>query len=298
MRTNLLHAITLAGTVVTAGGQISAQTALPFPPEGEHLFWQYLRTYGISGYHEYVYQGENEELDGQWYKIIRTSFQFTVYYGMGQFDIQEGYHGIHCRIRADSAGVTYVHSTEFPPEEILFDPAIDVGDTVPGTWLLVRRNWPTGTVTVSDIDTLIDNQGTARRAWHFDVPGAIEPFMFIEGLGSNQEFLGLNWIYGGPDTELQCARYDSLSIYGSDCTSITVGVESAPVRGVDPLRVMVVPGTDVYQLNQICTGTVHDGLGRLVLRLSASQEIRMNGMPTGVYTLRTQEHGTVRYVHE
>lgn len=290
----LLSLITLA-----VQPTVNAQSVLPFPPEGEHLFWKYSFTGGmlLNAYNQYEYDGENVELDGQLYKVIRRSHRYEVHTGPGSMYVDEGYHDAYCYLRTDNEGVTYMHSTEFPPEEVLFDRAIGVGDTVPATWKLIRRDWYNNTVTVSAIDTLLDNQGMARRVWHFETPFSAGALTFIEGIGCTQEFLGIPYTFGGPLSALVCANYEGTSVYGPACVSLSVGVDEPAVPAREELRISLVPGTSLYQLNRASTGSVFDALGRSVVGISAGNAFDLVGKGGGLYMLRTDVGELIRFFH-
>ncbi len=290
----LLSLVTLAGLPT-----VNAQNVLPFPPEGEHLFWKYSFTGGmlLNAYNQYEYDGEHVELDGQVYKVIRRSHRYEVHTGPGSMYVDEGYHDAYCYLRTDNEGVSYMHSTEFPPEEVLFDPSIGVGDTVPTTWKLIRRDWYNYTVTVAAIDTMIDNQGVPRRVWHFETPYNAGALTFIEGIGCTQEFLGIPYTLGGPQSALVCANYDGASVYGPACVSLSVGVDEPGLPAWEELRVTVVPGTSIYQLNRASTAAVFDPLGRAVAGISAGTEFNMVGNGGGLYILRTDAGELIRFFH-
>ena len=277
---------------------VYGQSTLPFPPDGEHLMWKYSRTGGmlLNAYDQYGYNGEDVEADGQVYKVIRRSHRWEVHDGPGTFYVDEAYGEEYCHLRTDDDGVTYMHSTEFPPEEILFDPAIDVGDTVPATWKLVRRDLYDEVVTVEAITTMLDEQGVTRRVWHFNTPDHPWTLTFIEGVGSTNEFLGLSFGNGPVYAELVCAQYDGLAIIGTTCTTISSVAEAANAN-TDPLRVSFDPGGSVYVLNHTCSGTIYDLVGRPVRQLQTASQFRLDGYSAGAYTLDSEEYGIARFVH-
>lgn len=292
--------LALAAAFALTGLPVStAQTVLPFPPEGEHLLWKYSRTGGalLSAYHQYAYDGEDVELDGQVYKLIRISYRYEVAAGQGTTYVDESYHVPYCHLRTNEDGVTYIHSTEHPPEEVLFDTSIGVGETVPASWSLIRRDWYDEVVTVASIEMMIDDQGTPRRVWHMDAPNLPGPLAFIEGVGCTQEFLGIPFTTG-PLSELLCVTYDESPIIAPACTSITVGVNTpvAPMSG--PLRVIPRPGTTSYGMSRPCSGTIHDALGRVMTVFGPGQEFHMDDARTGIYVLRSADGDLVRFFHD
>ena len=292
--------ITASLVVYSFGWAAQAQGVLPFPPEGVHLLWKYSYSGGmlLNASHQYEYDGEDVELDGQVYKVIRRSHRYDVHTGPCTYYVDESYHDAYCYLRTDSEGVTYMHSTEFPPEEVLFDPAIGVGETVPATWKLIRRYWYNNPVSVSAIDTVIDNQGIPRRVWHFDAPGNPWPLTFIEGIGSTGEFLGIPYDLGGPMSALVCATYDGNSVLGPACVSLSIGFDEPGVPVNGPLRVIPGPGTGAYGMNRTCSGTIQDALGQWVAGFGQVKEFRMDGFRAGMYILRTDDGDVVRFFHE
>lgn len=274
------------------------QSALPFPPDGEHLLWKYSLSGGmlLNSCDQFEYAGEEVELDGHVYALIRRSHRYEVHTGPGTFYIDEAYGAEYCHLRTDSEGVTYIHSTGSPPEEVLFDPAIGIGDTVPPTWKLIRRDWYDETVTVEDITTLLDEQGVARRVWHLHTPYYPWTLTFTEGVGSSNWFLGLASGSGAPESGLVCVRYDGAAIMGTTCTSIN-SVPDVAEADNDPLRVTALPSTGGYQLNRTCSGTLFDVVGRPVRQLQNASEFRLDGIAGGAYTLLSEEYGIARFFH-
>lgn len=275
-----------------------AQDILPFPPSGGHLLWKYSYTGGmvLNAFHQYEYDGEDVELDGQVYKLIRRSHYYEVHNGPGSYYISESHHEEYCHLRTDQAGVCYIHSTEFPPEEVLFDPSIEVGDTVPATWRLVRRDWYDEVVTVTAIDSMVDNLGTQLRVWHFNTPGVPWPLTFIEGIGCTQEFLGIPHNQGGPLSQLLCATYDDVPVLGRTCIPLAV-FDTPTAIGNDPLRVIHRPGTTTYDLSRICSGTIHDATGRALSRFGPDKELNLPGEGSGMYILRADDGSTAIFFH-
>jgi len=276
-----------------------AQDILPFPPPGGHLLWKYSYTGSmiLNAFHQYAYDGEDVELDGQVYKSIRRSHYYEVHNGPGSVFISESHHEEYCHLRTDQAGVSYIHSTEFPPEEVLFDPSIEVGDTMPATWRLVRRDWYDEVVTVTAIDSMVDNLGTQRRVWHFNTPGVPWPLTFSEGIGCTQEFLGIPHSQGGPISQLLCATYDAVPVFGGTCNPLAVFDTPASNRNA-PLRVIHRPGTTTYDLSRICSGTIHDATGRALSRFGPGKELHLSGEGAGMYILRADDGSTVRFFHQ
>ena len=158
---------------------LRAQVIDPFPPVGENINWIYQRSNNnLQGLQEFYHAGEDQAIDGNTYSVIRSNHRYLTTFGMGNTSISESYGDLYCYLRQDLTGVVYVRSTPSDPELILFDPSIEIGDTVPSTWRCVQSAYYPNVVTVSAIDTILDNFGTPHRVHHFNAPGYPVPGRF------------------------------------------------------------------------------------------------------------------------
>ena len=204
---------------------LRAQVIDLFPPVGENINWIYQRSNNnLQGLQEFYHAGEDQAIDGNTYSVIRSNNRYVTTLGMGNTSISESYGDLYCYLRQDLTGVVYVRSTPSDPELILFDPSIEIGDTVPSTWRCVQSAYYTNVVTVSAIDTILDNFGTPHRVHHFNAPGYPVPTYFTNGIGCGNEFLSLfASSSGAPLSTFRCIRVDEETLLGSNCVSLTVG---------------------------------------------------------------------------
>ncbi len=206
-----------------------------------------------------MHRGETVEIDDMTWKKIEYAFR-TEFWASDSTYIGGMSCSFHSYMRCDSDAVTWVHWSMTDTAEIWFDPSIEVGDTVPGTWFLGQLP---DTAVMYAIDTLPDLSGADRRMYHFT--GVAGQYGFIEGLGAPM----VNWDLG------QYYPFDNAWLVGqsesdtplSGCV-VTVGLDEAHGGRMGP-RIVENPVTDDLRLVDLPpTGgryAILDPTGRLVL---------------------------------
>lgn len=136
----------------------------------------------------------------------------------GEGDIVDIYVGA---LRTEN-NIVYFKPYDWDSEQLLFDYNLNIGDTLSDTTFFLFGNNPM--VTVSSIDSVLNQNGDYLKRWNLQVDGWKEQDWFIEGIGTNKglfhELIPFEW-----DSELICYSENFLPVYppGSDCDP-TVGI--------------------------------------------------------------------------
>jgi len=191
-----------------------------------------------------------------------------------------------------SAGKQMYISFAGNPEQLLYDFDLDIGDTLP----LSYTNAPNNIIVVTNIDSFFTPHGYRKR---FHLSGDTWSQYLIEGVGhSFGLFEPMQVPFECGYDEINCFSYDSAAWYPQPGPYCDLPL-SAPTLIQEEKSISLFPNPASGALNISVTGgtllscTIHDQLGRSVLRKNSTAQLDIAALAPGVYVATIElEDGT------